>query len=625
MAGRSIDPALEDGRATDIVIPVMGPTKAGKSSFLNRLAGSRTFEVGGRLASCTSSIGSLVLSANMVPAHLLQDLGSRRIVLVDTPGFDDTHMGDEEVLNRIVNWLTSSYRKGMRVGGVLYLHDISRDGFPGSSFRNLKMFRKLCGSRAMDRVLFITTKWDRLTGDIAQGMERVKELKSDFWNEMLELGATVHHVQPSGIQAKVTGGHRHPWDIIHEIVRSTKVRETREDKYLLEVQDEIINQRRFLPETDAGRELRINLEELLATAKRLRRQAIEDARAGRSDASLKARQDEIAKLTSQLKAMKLPGFGLRFLRLLGHPAEPQTPALGRLGKGTIPAPHILEEAFTPKFGFTDTVCVKLKAPEMAPTQSNPVLGDIRESDIVIPVLGLMKAGKSSFLNELVGREEFEVGHKLAPCTKAIKSYTIRAPPEGNRKLLSLLNGRRVVLIDTPGFDQTHLEDDVVLKEITDWMDRSYRQRMRIAAVLYLHDVSNHQSEAVVKRNIALFSAMCGEEAMSMVAFVTTKWDRLTSEDEAKAQVEELEKDYWRQVIDGGAHVFHLQPKDLRCQLSQEYYSLPWDIIRQTLVSAENGNASGRPLQIQDDIVRQRLDLLQTMAGKELGRRKVDHH
>ena len=31
-----------------------------------------------------------------------------RITLVDTPGFDDTYISDEEILRRIVDWLESS-------------------------------------------------------------------------------------------------------------------------------------------------------------------------------------------------------------------------------------------------------------------------------------------------------------------------------------------------------------------------------------------------------------------------------------------------------------------------------------------------------------------------------------
>ena len=33
---------------------------------------------------------------------------TRRITFIDTPGFDDTYICDEEILKRIVDWLESS-------------------------------------------------------------------------------------------------------------------------------------------------------------------------------------------------------------------------------------------------------------------------------------------------------------------------------------------------------------------------------------------------------------------------------------------------------------------------------------------------------------------------------------
>ena len=64
------------------------------------------FEVGGKLASCTSSVSAHV--ALQPPPELRELLGGRRVVFVDTPGFDDTHIGDEEILSRISDWLTKS-------------------------------------------------------------------------------------------------------------------------------------------------------------------------------------------------------------------------------------------------------------------------------------------------------------------------------------------------------------------------------------------------------------------------------------------------------------------------------------------------------------------------------------
>ena len=36
------------------------------------------------------------------------DLDGRRVVLFDTPGFDDTYVNDGEILRRIAVWLASS-------------------------------------------------------------------------------------------------------------------------------------------------------------------------------------------------------------------------------------------------------------------------------------------------------------------------------------------------------------------------------------------------------------------------------------------------------------------------------------------------------------------------------------
>ena len=54
-------------------------------------------EVGHRLYSCTSSAQHVIIP------HPTDE--KRRIILVDTPGFDNTYVGDVEVLRRIALWL----------------------------------------------------------------------------------------------------------------------------------------------------------------------------------------------------------------------------------------------------------------------------------------------------------------------------------------------------------------------------------------------------------------------------------------------------------------------------------------------------------------------------------------
>lgn len=61
-------------------------------------------KVGDSLASCTSQLQPVVISMERFGA------GGRpgRIIVVDTPGFDDTYVDDSEILRRISVWLAAS-------------------------------------------------------------------------------------------------------------------------------------------------------------------------------------------------------------------------------------------------------------------------------------------------------------------------------------------------------------------------------------------------------------------------------------------------------------------------------------------------------------------------------------
>ena len=61
--------------------------------------------VGRRLESCTTELGfGYIETIERQP--LLKEY---RIVLIDTPGFDDTHKTDFAILTKIATWLENSY------------------------------------------------------------------------------------------------------------------------------------------------------------------------------------------------------------------------------------------------------------------------------------------------------------------------------------------------------------------------------------------------------------------------------------------------------------------------------------------------------------------------------------
>ncbi|RYN32947.1 hypothetical protein AA0112_g5832 [Alternaria arborescens] len=92
----------------------MGATGTGKSSFVRLITGDETIIVGHGLHSSTAKIQEYRVEHE-----------DTSFVLVDTPGFDDTDVPDEIVLQSITEWLTSSHHDGRRLNGILYLHCIT--------------------------------------------------------------------------------------------------------------------------------------------------------------------------------------------------------------------------------------------------------------------------------------------------------------------------------------------------------------------------------------------------------------------------------------------------------------------------------------------------------------------
>ncbi len=138
--------------------------------------------------------------------------GTHQIVLVDTPGFDDTNMSDTRVLNMVAEWLRetyvtslvrrkdvhssfSSYNNQMKLAGIIYIHRISDNRMTGTPFKDLKMFSQLCGTAAAERVVLATTMW----GSIKQeaGLRREDELKSKYWKDMIDKKAQIARFEAS--------------------------------------------------------------------------------------------------------------------------------------------------------------------------------------------------------------------------------------------------------------------------------------------------------------------------------------------------------------------------------------------------------------------------------------------
>ena len=67
--------------------------------FINEYLGKSAARTSPKYESCTPNVESHI--------HTLSS--KRRIVLVDTPGFNDTHEDETEILRRVAVWLAASY------------------------------------------------------------------------------------------------------------------------------------------------------------------------------------------------------------------------------------------------------------------------------------------------------------------------------------------------------------------------------------------------------------------------------------------------------------------------------------------------------------------------------------
>lgn len=222
-------------RIEDVYFAVMGLTGAGKSTFIELCIGRRA-GIGHGLMSCTVNVEDYTFMYN----------DSLRVHLIDTPGFDDSTRKDTEVLRDIAGWMGVTYDKGIRLSGIIYLHNISHTRMAGSAMRNLFMFQKLMGQDCFPSIVLATSFWSNV--DPMIGADREKELISTdmFWGEMYKNGSKI---------VRHTGDRQSALQILNILIR-------RKHPIVTQIQREMNVERRELDETSAGEQLNADIIKL---------------------------------------------------------------------------------------------------------------------------------------------------------------------------------------------------------------------------------------------------------------------------------------------------------------------------------------------------------------------------
>ncbi|KAI0542496.1 hypothetical protein GGR58DRAFT_452595 [Xylaria digitata] len=170
----------------------------------------------------------------------------------------------------------------------------------------------------------------------------------------------------------------------------------------------------------------------------------------------------------------------------------------------------------------------------------------RSTDVFIALMGVTGSGKSSFISACSG-ERVRIGHDLDSCTSTVTVYPYK---------LSL--SRTVYLIDTPGFDDTSRSDTEVLDAIATWLGDSYKNKILLHGIIYLHRISDVRMQGSAKRNLLTFKELCGEKALSKVILATTMWDKVEEQEGARREKELQDRpEFWGWMISKGSSCHRL--------------------------------------------------------------------
>ena len=120
------------------------------------------------------------------------------------------------------------------------------------------MFHRLCGDKALARVVLGTTNWGEV--DEEKGKDREKDLATNFWKTMIDSGSKMLRFDNTKESARA---------FLDTILGQLKIDENGEIKnYIaLRIQKELVELDRSMPETAASQKLRSTLKQRLELQK----------------------------------------------------------------------------------------------------------------------------------------------------------------------------------------------------------------------------------------------------------------------------------------------------------------------------------------------------------------------
>jgi len=122
----------------------------------------------------------------------------------------------------------------------------------GTPQKNLKLFKKLCGAKFFELVILMTTMWsENEEEDEEIFRNRELQLEKEYWADIIK--------NPEQIQ-RFRGTRASAWNILEELFSLASVNQHRK---ILEIQQELVDLSKRVPDTKAGRQLQGMIGELV--------------------------------------------------------------------------------------------------------------------------------------------------------------------------------------------------------------------------------------------------------------------------------------------------------------------------------------------------------------------------
>lgn len=166
------------------------------------------------------------------------------------------------------------------------------------------------------------------------------------------------------------------------------------------------------------------------------------------------------------------------------------------------------------------------------------------------------------------------------------------------------NGKNYTLVDTPGFDDSSKSDAVVVEELLQWLETSFRQGKRLNGIIYVHSILEPRMKGSALRNMAMFRKLCGPDCYKNIVLATSFWDKLESKSVGVDRERELKENpkFWGSMVKKDSRVVRLAQEE-----SEEETSI-FEVI--DLI----GSKEKIVLQAQAELVQQNKSHAQTAAA-----------